>query len=219
MKLVFATANKAKLKEASEILGDNYEIVSLEDMGITEDIIENGTNLKENSLIKANYLYQRYAVNCFADDTGLEIDILGGAPGVYSARYASMDRPSPDDNMDKALREMSRRISEAKCATELGLSMKINRKARFKTVITLIINGEYHLFEGLVEGSIAIAKSGSKGFGYDPIFIPDYIPDTQGNLIENKLRLTMSELSPNDKNLISHRGRAIRKMAEYIHSL
>ena len=146
MKLTFATGNSGKLREASEILGEGFELVSLADMGITEDIPETGNTLRANSVQKAQYLYDRIGCDCFADDTGLEVDALGGAPGVYTARYAGEDKDF-NKNMDKVLYELSVLESESKMAAALGLKTKpVSRRARFKSVITLIINGEVKMF-------------------------------------------------------------------------
>ena len=207
MKLVFATGNSGKLREASEILGEGFELVSLAQVGITEDIPETGKTLSANSLLKAQYLYDRIGCNCFADDTGLEVDALGGAPGVYTARYAGEDKDW-DQNMDKVLHELQILETEASMAASLGLKMKpVSRKARFKSVITLIINGEKHMFEGTLEGVIAREKSGNGGFGYDPIFIADEYPG-----------LTLADITEEQKNEISHRGKALRAMAEWLKS-
>ena len=193
MKLTFATGNSGKLREASEILGEGFELVSLSDVGITEDIPETGDTLRDNSIQKAQYLYERIGCDCFADDTGLEVDALGGAPGVYTARYAGEDKDF-NKNMDKVLIELQGLEGEA-------------RRARFKSVITLIINGETHLFEGTLEGVIAHEKSGNGGFGYDPIFIADEYPG-----------LTLADITEEQKNEISHRGKALRAMAEWLKS-
>ena len=207
MKLVFATGNSGKLREASEILGEGFELVSLAQVGITEDIPETGKTLSANSLLKAQYLYDRIGCNCFADDTGLEVDTLGGAPGVYTARYAGEDKDW-NQNMDKVLHELQILETEASMAASLGLKMKpVSRKARFKSVITLIINGEKHMFEGTLEGVIAREKSGNGGFGYDPIFIADEYPG-----------LTLADITEEQKNEISHRGKALRAMAEWLKS-
>ena len=192
MKIVFATANAGKLREAAEVLGPDFEIVSLAQAGITEEIPETGKTLQENSLQKASYLFERTGLPCFADDTGLEVDALGGAPGIYSARYAG---PGHDHNanMDKLLKELG--------ATE-------ERRARFKTVVTLILaDGQPRFFEGTCEGSIAPAKRGNGGFGYDPVFLPDAYPGR-----------TLAEVSEEEKNAVSHRGQAIRAMAAWLKS-
>ncbi len=193
MKLTFATGNSGKLREASEILGEGFELVSLAQVGITEDIPETGNTLKDNSIQKAEYLYERIGCDCFADDTGLEVDALDGAPGVYTARYAGDDKDF-NKNMDKVLYELQK-IDGA------------SRRARFKSVITLIINGEKHLFEGTLEGTIAHEKSGNGGFGYDPIFIADEYPGQ-----------TLADITEDQKNEISHRGKALRAMAEWLKS-
>jgi len=207
MKLTFATGNSGKLREASEILGEGFELVSLAQAGITEDIPETGNTLRANSIEKAQYLYDRIGCNCFADDTGLEVDALGGAPGVYTARYAGDDKDF-NKNMDKVLYELQRLEGEANMAASLGLPVKpVSRRARFKSVITLIINGEKHMFEGNLEGVIAREKSGNGGFGYDPIFIADEYPG-----------LTLADITEEQKNEISHRGKALRAMAKWLKS-
>ena len=205
MKLTFATGNSGKLREASEILGEGFELVSLADMGITEDIPETGNTLRANSVQKAQYLYDRIGCDCFADDTGLEVDALGGAPGVYTARYAGDDKDF-NKNMDKVLHELEVLEGEAHMAAGLGLKTKpVSRRARFKSVVTLIINGEKKIFEGTLEGVIAREKSGNGGFGYDPIFIADEYPG-----------LTLADITEEQKNDISHRGKALRAMAEWL---
>ena len=205
MKIVFATGNTGKLREASEILGEGFELVSLKDVGILEDIPETGNTLRANSLQKAQSLYERLGCNCFADDTGLEVDALGGAPGVYTARYAGDDKDF-NKNMDKVLYELARLQNESKVAASLGLKMKpFSRRARFKSVITLMVNGKPHFFEGTLEGVIAHEKSGNGGFGYDPIFIADEFPG-----------MTLADISEEEKNDISHRGKALRAMAQWL---
>ena len=193
MKIVFATGNIGKLREASEILGEGFELVSLADVGITEDIPETGETLRENSLQKAQYVLEHCGCDCFADDTGLEVDALGGAPGVYTARYAGDDKDF-NKNMDKVLQELQGLEGEA-------------RRARFKSVITLMLDGEPHFFEGTLEGIIADEKSGNGGFGYDPIFIADEFPGQ-----------TLADISEDQKNDISHRGKALRAMAQWLHN-
>ena len=193
MKIVFATGNLGKLREASEILGEGFELVPLIEVGITEDIPETGETLRENSLQKAQYVLEHCGCDCFADDTGLEVDALGGAPGVYTARYAGDDKDF-NKNMDKVLYELQGLEGEA-------------RRARFKSVITLMVDGEPHFFEGTLEGVIAHEKSGNGGFGYDPIFIADEYPG-----------LTLADISEEQKNDISHRGKALRAMAQWLHS-
>ena len=191
MKIIFASGNKGKIREASEILGEAYEIITPASLGITEEIEETGSTLKENSLIKAEYLYNKTGMNVFADDTGLEVDALGGAPGVHSARYAT-DGHDFDANIDKLLSELSKHPGEP-------------RTARFKSVVTLIINGERHFFEGAIEGRIAESRSGVNGFGYDPVFIADAYPGR-----------TFAEVPEEDKNAVSHRGKSLRAMAEWL---
>lgn len=205
MKLVFATGNIGKLREASEILGEGFELVSLAQVGMTEDIPETGNTLRANSLQKAQYLYDKVGCDCFADDTGLEVDALGGAPGVYTARYAGEGKDF-NANMDKVLYELSVCEKEAKMAEALGLKVKpVSRRARFKSVITLIVNGEIKMFEGALEGEISREKSGNGGFGYDPIFIADEYPGK-----------TLADITEEEKNAISHRGKALRAMAEWL---
>ena len=208
MKIVFATGNGGKLREASEILGEGFELVTPAQSGISEEIPENGKTLKANSVQKAQYIWDRCGQACFADDTGLEVDALGGAPGVYTARYAGEDKDF-NRNMDKLLYELSVLETEASMAASVGLKMRpVSRRARFRCVVTLILDGEKHIFEGTLEGTIARAKAGNGGFGYDPVFIPDEFPDR-----------TLAEITEEQKNAISHRGKALRAMAEYLNSL
>ena len=205
MKIVFATGNGGKLREAREILGGGFELVTPSEMGITEEIPETGNTLSTNSRQKAEYIWDRCACSCFADDTGLEVDILGGAPGVHTARYAGEEKDF-NRNIDKLLRDMEIREMEASMAKEAGLSLKnLGRRARFRCVVTLIINGEKHYFEGALEGKIARTRSGKGGFGYDPVFIPDEYPDR-----------TLADITEEEKNAISHRGKALRAMAEWL---
>jgi XTP/dITP diphosphohydrolase len=205
MKIVFATGNRGKLREASEILGEGFELVTPADFGITEDIPETGKTLRANSLQKAQYLYEKCGCDCFADDTGLEVDALGGAPGVYTARYAGDDKDF-NKNMDKVLYELQILDGEAHMAADLGLRTKpVSRRARFKSVVTLIIGGKIQMFEGVLEGVIAREKSGNGGFGYDPIFIADEYPG-----------FTLADISEEQKNEISHRGKALRAMAAWL---
>ena len=188
-KLVFATNNAHKLEEIRAILGSKIEILSLADIGCEADIPETADTLEGNALIRARYVYDNYKFDCFADDTGLEVDALNGLPGVHTARYAYPDRHDPEANMVKLLD---------------ALREKNDRNARFRTVIALIEKGEEHLFEGVVEGVIARGKSGTEGFGYDPVFIP------QGQ------QKTFAELGEDTKNSMSHRARAAQKLAEYL---
>ena len=205
MKIVFATGNKGKLREAAEILGEGFELTSLPDVGIYDDVPETGNTLMTNSLQKARYVYENCGCDCFADDTGLEVDALGGAPGVYTARYAGDDKDF-NKNMDKVLYELTRLESESKVAASMGLKMKpFSRRARFKSVITLMLGGKPHFFEGTLEGVIAHEKSGNGGFGYDPIFIADEFPG-----------MTLADISEEEKNNISHRGKALRAMAKWL---
>lgn len=189
-KIVFATNNKHKLEEIREILGENFEIVSLKDIGCDVDIPETGKTLEDNALQKAEYVKQHYGLDCFADDTGLEVEALNGAPGIHSARYAEGTDHDSNANMDKLLKE---------------LGNNNNRKARFRTVIALLLNGETHLFEGIVNGKIIYEKHGTEGFGYDPIFVPDGYEQS------------FAELGMEIKNQISHRARAVKKLADFLH--
>ena len=191
MKIIFATGNKGKLREAAEILGGGFTLLSPADLGITEDIEETGETLTENSVIKADYIHFRSGMDCFADDTGLEVDALGGAPGVHSARYATEGHDF-DANIDKLLAELAKHPGEP-------------RTARFRSVVTLIFKGGYHFFEGTLEGVIALERRGANGFGYDPVFIADCFPDK-----------TVAELDDDTKNAISHRGKALRAMAGWL---
>ena len=188
MKIVFATNNAHKLSEVSAVLGEGYELVTLREVGITEDIPETGATLDENASQKARYVFERTGLDCFADDTGLEVEALDGAPGVRSARYAT-------DGHDFA-------ANNRKLLSELD--GKENRRARFRTVISLIQGGVERQVEGIVEGVIATQESGNEGFGYDPVFIP------QG------YNCTLAEISLDQKNAISHRGKAMRALAEYL---
>ena len=191
MKIVFATNNKHKLEEIKDILGKDFEIVSLDEIGCHEDIPETGLTLEENARQKSTYIVEHYSHDCFADDTGLEVDALNGEPGVHSARYAEGTDHDSEANMRKLLSKMS--------------NVK-DRTARFRTVISLIINGVEHQFEGRVEGRIATEKHGTEGFGYDPIFIPEGYDKS------------FAELGEEVKNQISHRARAVKKLAEYLSS-
>lgn len=189
MKIVFATNNKHKLEEIKDILGKDFEIVSLAEIGCHEDIPETGLTLEENARQKSTYIVEHYNHDCFADDTGLEVDALNGEPGVHSARYAEGTDHDSEANMRKLLSKMA--------------NVK-DRTARFRTVISLIINGVEHQFEGRVEGRIATEKHGKEGFGYDPIFIPEGYDKS------------FAELGEEVKNQISHRARAVKKLAEYL---
>ena len=194
-KIVFATGNRGKLREASEILGEGFELFTPMDYGLTGDIPETGDTLEENSLQKAEYIFERKGCDCFADDTGLEVEALGGAPGVFTARYAGEGKDF-GKNMDKVLHELEALEAQDPTTT---------RRARFRSVVTLILNGETHQFEGIMDGTIAREKSGRGGFGYDPIFIPDEYPG-----------LTAADITEDQKNEISHRGKALRAMAAFL---
>ena len=197
MEIIFATGNAHKAVEAQKALGDSFTLIMPKELGFTEEIPENGDTLQANAIEKAEFLWKRFGKNCFADDTGLEVDALDGAPGVYSARYAGPDKGS-EANMTKLLAEL-----EAAAAK----GGEISRKARFRTVVALILEGELHLFNGVLEGEIALHRSGSEGFGYDPIFIP------------SGYTKTLAEISLDEKNAISHRGKAIRALAEFLRCL
>ena len=204
MKIVFATGNPGKLREAGEILGEGFELVTPAEAGIPEDIPETGNTLRANSLQKAKCIFEKTGLDCFADDTGLEVDILGGDPGVHTARYGGPQK-NPADNIARLLREMACREREASVARSYGFSTpKATRKARFRTSVTLILNGETHFFDGIMEGRIALSKAGKGGFGYDPVFIPDGYD------------VTAAEITEEQKNAISHRGKALRAMAEFL---
>lgn len=189
MKLVFATNNAHKLEEVSAMLGDTFELLSLNDINCHADIPETADTLEGNARLKASFVYQNYGLNCFADDTGLEVEALGGAPGVYSARYAGGEGHDSEANMRKLLAE---------------LEGKDNRKARFRTAISLILDGKEYLFEGIVNGEITTEKRGDSGFGYDPVFRPDGYEQT------------FAELGHEIKNQISHRARAVQKLCEFL---
>ena len=188
--IVFSTHNENKLKEIKKILSDKFKILGLSDLNWDDEIIESGKTLAQNAYIKASFINKSYNIDCFADDTGLEINSLNGEPGVYSARYAG-DECSSEKNIEKVLNSLSNK----KC-----------RKAVFKTVICLILNNEKHFFEGKVYGSISTKIIGKQGFGYDPIFIPDGF---------NK---TFSQMSMNEKNRISHRAIAVEKLSKFLKS-
>lgn len=187
-KLVFATNNAHKLDEISSILGEKIEVLSLKDIHCDVDIPETADTLEGNAMLKAEYIYEHYGLDCFADDTGLEVEALNGAPGVYSARYAG-EAHNSEANMQKLLQEMQR-------AT--------NRKAQFRTAICLILDGKKHLFEGIVKGEIIKEKRGGSGFGYDPIFMPEGYTKT------------FAELGNETKNKISHRALAVEKLCRFL---
>ncbi|MBE9577132.1 non-canonical purine NTP diphosphatase [Flavobacterium proteolyticum] len=188
MKLVFASNNKNKIQEIQALVSNSIQILSLEEIGCTEDIPETADTIEGNAILKANYVTEKYGYDCFADDTGLEVYALNGAPGVYSARYAG-EQKDANDNMDKLLDE---------------LKDKSNRKANFKTVIALNLNGKQNLFTGIINGKIIDEKIGTNGFGYDPIFVADGY---------NK---TFAELSMEEKSTISHRGIAVKELILFL---
>ena len=189
MELVFATNNAHKLEEVQQMVGDKFILKSLNDIGCTDDIPETGVTFEENAKQKTDYLVSKYNVNCFGDDSGLEINALDGEPGVYSARYSgSRDM---EKNIDLVLEK---------------LQGKADRSARFKTIISLFVNGEQHFFEGTVEGHIINERTGTEGFGYDPIFIP------------NGYEKTFAEMSLEEKNKISHRSQAVAKLVDFLNN-
>lgn len=188
MKIVFATNNAHKLDEVRQVVGQKFEVVSLRECGITEDIPENEPTLEGNALAKARYIYSRTGLDCFADDTGLEVDALGGEPGVRSARYAT---DGHDDEANKRL------LLERLQGPE-------SRAAQFRTAVALILGGEEYLFDGVVRGVITTEQQGEGGFGYDPLFVPEGYEQT------------FAQMSAEEKNAISHRGRAVRKLAEFL---
>ena len=188
MKLVFATNNRHKLQEVRDIVGDRVEVLSLADIDCHDDIPEIADTLQGNALIKARHIYEKYGLDCFADDTGLEVETLGGAPGVYSARYAG-DECDSEANMQKLLE---------------NLTGKSNRNAQFRTVIALIVKGEEMLFNGIVKGIIATEKKGDSGFGYDPVFIPEGCSES------------FAQMSCEMKNSMSHRFRATQQLGNYL---
>jgi XTP/dITP diphosphohydrolase len=187
-KLVFATNNPHKLKELQAILGNEFELLGLKDIGCNEEIPEDQPTLEGNARQKSFYVYEKFGYSCFADDTGLEVEALNNEPGVFSARYAGEDK-NPQANMNKLLEEMAK--------------IK-HRKARFRTVISLVINGDEMQFEGIVEGEITRQKQGSSGFGYDPVFLPEGFTKT------------FAEMDLEQKNKISHRGRAVQKLVGHL---
>ncbi len=247
MKIIFATGNAHKLGEAQNVIGEGFELIMPVQVGIKEEIPENGDTLEENSYEKAIYIWNQRHECCFADDTGLEVEVLNGAPGVYTARYCSLPplysnwdnshdfSDTTEANMQKLLMEMeaatkglaekgiaetspaaknpAARGSAAKNPAEKSMAERNtavkgdeiqNRKARFRTVVTLVKEGKLHRFEGVLNGRIATERSGNEGFGYDPIFIPD------------GYNCTLAELSMEEKNAISHRGKAMRALADFL---
>ena len=191
MKLVFATNNLHKLKEVQEMLSDSIEVLSLKDIGCFEDVEETESTLEGNAKLKADYITEKYGFDCFADDTGLEVEAIDGKPGVYSARYAGA-HGNAEKNMEKLLNE---------------LQNKSNRKAKFRTIIALNLRNKQYLFEGICEGEILNEKTGVKGFGYDPIFKP------------SNASCSFAEMNSEEKNIISHRGIAIQKLVQFLNSL
>ncbi len=188
MKLVFASNNKHKIQEIKQLLPHTFEIISLEEIGCFEDIPETADTIEGNAILKADYVTQKYGLPCFADDSGLEVEILNGEPGVFSARYAG-EQKNDNDNIKKLLYE---------------LQDKTNRKAQFKTVITLNLNNEQHLFTGIIKGQIISEKRGTNGFGYDPVFVA-----------ENSDK-TFAELTSEEKNKVSHRSKAVEKLVDFL---
>lgn len=190
MKLVFASNNANKIKEIQQLIPSSIEVVSLQDIGCTEEIPETAGTIEGNAILKANYVTEKYGFNCFADDSGLEVEALNGAPGVYSARYAGEPK-NDDNNMNKLI---------------LALKNEPNKKANFKTVICLNVDGKQHLFNGIINGEIIDPKIGENGFGYDPIFIADGFTKT------------FAELTMQEKASISHRGIAVKQLVNFLNS-
>jgi XTP/dITP diphosphohydrolase len=191
VQICFASHNKNKIVELRKLLGEEIDLIGLDDLGVSEEIPETGSTLEENALIKAEYVYSRFKIPCFADDTGLEVDALNGEPGVYSARYAG-EPANSEKNINKLLVELE------------GVK---NRNARFKTVIAYLDRAGERYFVGEVEGRITAGKSGDEGFGYDPVFLPKGFDST------------FAEMTMEEKNTISHRGRAVRKLAKFLSNL
>ena len=189
--ICFATNNANKLEEIQQMLGTSFEIKGLKDIGCEEDIPETSPTIEGNSRLKAQYVWEKYGISCFADDTGLEVHALNGEPGVYSARYAGPQRNS-NDNIDLLLK---------------NLADKQDRSAQFKTVMTLILNGEEQQFEGIAKGTILHERTGAKGFGYDPVFQPEGYASS------------FAEMTMDEKNAISHRGKSVRKLVAYLQSI
>lgn len=190
-KLVFATNNKHKLSEVKQMLKDRFDIVGLEEIGCAEEIPETAPDLQGNALLKAKYVKEKYGYDCFADDTGLEVEALNNEPGVYSARYAGEEK-SADKNIDLLLKK---------------LQDKKSRKARFRTVICLIEGENKHFFEGIVNGEIIQKRAGNDGFGYDPVFVPE------------GFKISFAEMTPDVKNSLSHRGRAVEKLIQFLNQI
>lgn len=190
MTLVFASNNKHKIQEIKALLPDSFTIKSLEDIGCNVDIPETAETIEGNAILKANYVSEKYGLACFADDSGLEVNALNGAPGVYSARYAG-EQKNDNDNIEKLLTD---------------LEGKANRKAQFKTVIALNFNGEQHLFTGIIKGKIISEKRGSNGFGYDPIFVAEGFDKT------------FAELTSEEKNSVSHRSQAVKELIKWLNT-
>ncbi len=186
--IIFVTNNIHKLEEISGILGSRFKIKSLKEIGFDQDIPETENTLEGNALLKSNFIFKKFNVDCFADDTGLEVEALNGQPGVYSARYAG-----PENNADKNTSKLLKELEDSD-----------NRKAQFRTVISLILKGKSHQFEGIIKGTIATKKTGTKGFGYDPVFIPEGYDQS------------FAEMSIEQKNIISHRALATEKLAKFL---
>ena len=191
MQLIFASHNKNKVKEVKSLIPNTINVLSLDDINLLNEIEETSTTIEGNALLKAQTIYNQTGINCFADDSGLLVDALNGAPGVYSARYAG-EQKNDEDNMQKLL---------------LDLTNKDSRKAHFKTVLALIIDGKVYLLEGIINGKIISEKMGTNGFGYDPIFVP------------NGYTETFAQLNSETKNAISHRGIALKKLIEFINAI
>lgn len=196
MQIVFATGNRNKLKEIQALIGPRFELSTPADHGITEDIPEDQPTLEGNALQKARYIYEKTGLDCFADDTGLEVEALGGEPGVFSARYAAVNGAGEGHSSEANMALLLERLDGVR-----------NRRARFRTAIALILGGKEYLFEGVVDGEITVERSGTDGFGYDPIFRPDGYDQT------------FAEMPLSLKNSISHRGRATAKLIDFLSSL
>jgi XTP/dITP diphosphohydrolase len=197
IKLIFATNNQHKAREIQGILGKRYHILSLYETGFTEDIPEDHDTLEANAMQKAKYIHDRLGGNVFADDTGLEVDVLGGDPGVYSARFAELtgDRMEGEEAADANIRKLLKKMDGSD-----------NRRARFHTVIALILDAKEYTFEGIVEGLILTGRRGKEGFGYDPVFMPEGYTES------------FAEMQPAEKNAISHRGHAVEKLVDFLNN-
>ena len=201
IKIVFATANKNKISEIQKMIPDTIQLLGLKDIGCSEEIPETSPTIEGNASQKSFYVYNKYHINCFSDDTGLEVEALAGRPGVLSARYAGENK-NAEDNINKILLEMD------------GIT---NRNARFKTIISLVIDGVEMQFEGIINGVLLTEKYGTNGFGYDSIFAPALAAGDEQNQNNNLRRKTFAEMDIAEKNIISHRALAVNKLVEYLH--